>query len=422
LEDSKDYEKALDYISTLPFSTAESNMMKYGKAMMSALPERTTSFLMSLCTFYVPQHNSEFVERPADGNSNLPSSILADLDLMMEEDATDEAQKAPPEEFFHIFINNEEWLVKLLEYVIEKDPSEHDSAVYNTLLELYLQDDDLVDMEQGEKRRVMEDRYEKARRLLQNEKSVFDDHHALALCRQHNFKEGILFLYKRQEMFNEIIEYHMDNNEYKELIQACKLHGGLDPNLWVHTLSYFARKPEDDCLPELSQVLEYIDRDNLVPPLLVLKILKQKQTATLGLIKKYIVRRLTDDQEQINVIHQQIKDNTRNTQDMKDEIKGLRTTARIFKINKCSQCQQPLDLPAVHFLCMHSYHAGCMGEEDECWLCADENRHVLEIKRSLEANVGQHDQFFKQLKESHDGFATAAEYFGRGVFNKPIKE
>ena len=59
----------------------------------------------------------------------------------MEEDATDEAQKAPPEEFFHIFINNEEWLVKLLEYVIEKDPSEHDSAVYNTLLELYLQDD-----------------------------------------------------------------------------------------------------------------------------------------------------------------------------------------------------------------------------------------------------------------------------------------
>ena len=83
LEDSKDYEKALDYISTLPFSTAESNMMKYGKAMMSALPERTTSFLMSLCTFYVPQHNSEFVERPADGNSNLPSSILADLDLMV---------------------------------------------------------------------------------------------------------------------------------------------------------------------------------------------------------------------------------------------------------------------------------------------------------------------------------------------------
>ena len=57
------------------------------------------------------------------------------------------------------------------------------------------------------------------------QQAVFDDHHALALCRQYNFKEGILFLYKRQKMFNEIIEYHMDNNEYKELIVACKQHG-----------------------------------------------------------------------------------------------------------------------------------------------------------------------------------------------------
>lgn len=26
-------------------------------------------------------------------------------------------------------------------------------------------------------------------------------------------------------MFNEIIEYHMDQNEYPELIQACKKYG-----------------------------------------------------------------------------------------------------------------------------------------------------------------------------------------------------
>ena len=203
------------------------------------------------------------------------------------------------------------------------------------------------------------------------------------------------------------------------LIGHCR---GSDPNLWVQTLSYFSLKPGDECLDEISQVLAQIDKESLLPPLLVLKILRQKGCATLGLIKKYIIRRLSDDQEQINAVQLQIRDNTKNTEDMRDEITGLRTGARIFKINKCSQCSQPLDLPAVHFLCMHSYHARCMGEEDECWLCADENRHVLEIKRSLEANVGKHDQFFKQLKESQDGFATAAEYFGRGVFNKPLKD
>lgn len=175
-------------------------------------------------------------------------------------------------------------------------------------------------------------------------------------------------------------------------------------------------------MDEIEQVLEHIDKDNLLPPLLALQILKEKKEAKLGIIKKFIVRTLTDDQEQISSVEQQIKDNTKNTEDMKAEINRLRTTACIFKLNKCSQCSQPLDLPAVHFLCMHSYHVRCMGDENECWLCADENRQVLEIKRSLEANVGKHDQFFKQLKESPDGFSTAAEYFGRGIFNKPLKD
>ena len=84
LEDSNNYEKALDYISTLNFTCAEANMKKYGKAMMSVLPERTTSFLMSLCTFYVPQHSSEFSgTRTTAETGALPSSILADFDQMV---------------------------------------------------------------------------------------------------------------------------------------------------------------------------------------------------------------------------------------------------------------------------------------------------------------------------------------------------
>ena len=192
--------------------------------------------------------------------------------------------------------------------------------------------------------------------------------------------------------------------------------------MWVQTLSYFSMKPGEQCHNEISMVLDHIDKDNLLPPLLVLQILRHKKTATLGAIKKFIVRRLMEDQDQITSVQQQIRDNTKNTEDMKKEIKKLRTTACIFKLNKCTHCNQPLDLPAVHFLCMHSYHARCMTDENVCDACAEENRHVLEIKRSLEANVGKHDQFFKQLKESPDGFSTAAEYFGRGIFNKTVKD
>lgn len=37
-------------------------------------------------------------------------------------------------------------------------------------------------------------------------------------------------------------------------------------------------------------------------------------------------------------------------------MRDLKTQARVFQNNRCSACQAPLDLPAVHFLCMHSFH------------------------------------------------------------------
>ena len=73
---------------------------------------------------------------------------------------------------------------------------------------------------------------------------------------------------------------------------------------------------------------------------------------------------------------------------MAAQVRDLRTQARVFQNNRCSACQAPLDLPAVHFLCMHSFHQRCLGDnERECVKCAPENRTVMEIKRSLEASA-----------------------------------
>ena len=113
-----------------------------------------------------------------------------------------------------------------------------------------------------------------------------------------------------------------------------------------------------------------------------------------------------------------INDFSEETDKMKADIEDLRTSARIFQDNKCTVCSTPLDLPAVHFLCMHSYHLRCMGEnERECPVCSTENNKILKIKSNLEANINQHEQFFKQLETSADGFATTAQYFGRGIFS-----
>lgn len=117
---------------------------------------------------------------------------------------------------------------------------------------------------------------------------------------------------------------------------------------------------------------------------------------------------------------EKIKEIQNNTAQMKKELEELRTSAKIFQQTTCSLCNNPLDLPAIHFMCLHSYHPRCLVDLDECPKCSQKSREVLQRKKMYEESANQHEQFFKQLKNSGaDGFNLVAEYFGRGIF-KPL--
>jgi hypothetical protein len=53
----------------------------------------------------------------------------------------------------------------------------------------------------------------------------YNENHVLVLAQMHNFKAGVIFLYERANMYNEILEYHMERNEYQDILFACKRHG-----------------------------------------------------------------------------------------------------------------------------------------------------------------------------------------------------
>jgi len=149
-------------------------------------------------------------------------------------------------------------------------------------------------------------RRKKALDLLTNTQSKYDDDYALILCKLHDFRDGLLFLYEKLQLFHEIIEYYMENDEYDNILKACKRYGDKEPNLWVEALSYFASK-DKDYPKEIIEVLTNIDRENLLPPLLVIKSLSRKPTATLSLIKEYITKRLHTENQLIAEDAKQIK-------------------------------------------------------------------------------------------------------------------
>ncbi|MBN3323224.1 VPS11 protein, partial [Atractosteus spatula] len=362
-------------------------MKRYGKTLMHHVPEETTLLLKGLCTDYQPRRDS------------------ADRDSL--------GSKANSEEFIPIFANNPHELRAFLEHMIEVEPRSP-QGVYDTLLELRLQD--WAHEQDPQKKSALQDA---ALCLLKSDYTVFDK--ALVLCQMHNFKEGVLYLYEKGKLYQQIMHYHMQNEEYAKVVEACKRYGEQEACLWEQALGYFARK-EEDCKTYISQVLHHIDRNNLMPPLLVVQTLAHNSSATLSVIKDYLISKLQRESEQIEDDERKIRQYREDTAQLRTEIQELKNSAKIFQKTKCSMCNSPLELPSVHFLCGHSFHQHCFESyaesEAECPTCTPDNRKVMDMLRAQDQKRDLHENFARQLRCSNDGFSVVADYFGRGVFNK----
>ncbi|PPS10948.1 hypothetical protein GOBAR_AA09695 [Gossypium barbadense] len=431
LEDLGRYDEALQYISSLEPSQAGVTVKEYGKILVEHKPAETINILMRLCT-----EDIELAKR-ATSNGGYLSMLPSPVD------------------FLNIFIHHPQSLMDFLEKYADKvKDSPAQVEIHNTLLELYLSIDlnfpsisqvnngtDFnikartvsngklaVDGKNSSIEKDMLERREKGLRLLKSawpadlEHPLYDVDLAIILCEMNAFKEGLLYLYEKMKLFKEVIACYMQVHDHEGLIACCERLGdsgkGGDPTLWADLLKYFGELGED-CSKEVKEVLKYIERDDILPPIIVLQTLSRNPCLTLSVIKDYIARKLEQESKLIEEDRRAIEKYQEDTMAMRKEIQDLRTNARIFQLSKCTACTFTLDLPAVHFMCMHSFHQRCLGDnEKECPECAPEYRSVMEMKRSLEQNSKDQDQFFQQVKSSKDGFSVIAEYFGKGVISK----
>ncbi|KAL9645481.1 hypothetical protein ABK040_000755 [Willaertia magna] len=348
---------------------------------------------------------------------------------------------AKPEKFIHCFSTKDQyWLMIFLENVIWRSKNkqfiEHSKIVYNTLIEIYLKylEKDYLKRPELEINNNSLDRYEiyspmidlnhlnyKERLLytLDHPQSNYDKEHVLVLVQSQGFKEGVLKMYDSLGLHYYIIQYYMEQKDYRNVIQACNLYGDKDPNLWVQVLTYFTTC-EEHVEEEIGIVLEKIEKEEILPPLLVVQILGKNEKTKLYTIKDYLISKIQKEEELMKEDLEKIKEYQNETNTMRDEIYNLQTSAKLFQLTTCTFCNSPLDLPAVHFMCGHSYHQRCLlvGNESECRVCSDKHREIIQRKIMFEKSSDQHDTFFKQLdSKKFDGFTVVSDYFGRGIGN-----
>ncbi|KAH3745027.1 Vacuolar protein sorting-associated protein 11 [Pelomyxa schiedti] len=533
IEDKADYDLALDYIESLPFAQAESNMKKYGKTLVTAVPEKATKLIMNLCLNYTPVALPTAASPPTSQSTSTASifaaaasttstaasaasSLLSSLNPLTQLDKASgsisaaldlsglppivigplvtnntasttptapgtsvpaapalsssisvatkveaipkRVERANPEEFIHLFVDRPGSLIAFLEFITARCPSDS-SLMYDTLLELYLRElsesvsvpspentgttattsttttvnlPEIPTMETSSASLTADEKSRRAFNLLTDPSAHYDPDHALVLCQTYGFKQGVLYLLEKLQLYHEIIQYYMENEDYEPLIKACAKYGEKDSNLWIEVLSFLSSRP--NCQQYVEEVLSMIDqpstteyeqshaRDDqlpprsLVPPLMVIQILAQKPTTTLGVVKDYISRILNQENKILQADLVRIRTLKEETEKMQTEIEELRTAPRIFQLSKCSSCQNPLELPAVHFLCMHSFHQRCLSDEQGCPVCTPTNREIVNRHKALLKDAHDHKTFFWQLDQTPDGFTTVSDYFGRGIF------
>ena len=381
----------LDYIANLDFWEAEKNLKKHGKYLLKKSEERTTNMLIELCT---------------SPKERKPKYLRA----------REKPTYANPTDFIDLFVDKSDWLIIFLEFVLSKDGEPGytvSNTIYNEVLELYLAphgdmtlllDPHMRALPESDARRVeavSSLRHKKAMGLLLDPKAHYDVDHALFLCQVNNFVPGQLFLYEKNGLYHDILFCHMGTNAYANVIEACEKFGDKEPSLWIHALEFFACATVDVRI-YIADILTNIEQKELLPPLIVVQILSAHPNATVDYVKDYLIRQLQKEQRMTAEDQKLIKAYREDQVRMQTEIEEIRTSARIFQSSKCSACGAPLDLPAFHFLCMHSFHHRCLGEnEQECPVCEAENMKVAEMNKALLQKPDLHDQFFKQLETAH---------------------
>ncbi|GAA5978916.1 hypothetical protein JCM5350_004175 [Sporobolomyces pararoseus] len=304
-----------------------------------------------------------------------------------------------------------------------------EQAIWNTLLELYVSPLP-TETERGggadERERV--ELKSKAIKVLKSRETVpYDETQALLVCTTKGFVDGFVLIYELLGMYEDIVRYWIDtssadptNTLYSNrIVSSLRRYGPTQPSLYRTVLSYLTTTSSllSHHQPDVLSILDDIDERKIMPPIEVVEILSKNGTASIGLVREFLKKQLLAEKQEIDSDQALITSYRTESAKKQKEIQELSdpNVPRIFQVTRCSACGGQLDLPGIHFMCRHSYHQRCLGENDsQCPNCARTHGVVREIRKNNEQLAGRHDLFLSEVAESEDSFATVASAFGRG--------
>ncbi|KAI9170890.1 Vacuolar protein sorting-associated protein [Paramyrothecium foliicola] len=447
IEDSKAYQEALDFIWRQQPTVAYPCLQKYARVLIENCPEDTTKLFVDYFTGkYRPRRTVVTIEESAASStggfaagaasavqnlSNLlplpymnPSSVaspgaqggsrptVSDAPLIIDEEDVPAVKYTPPppRAAFSSFIDHPNEFIVFLEACLEeknlKDSDRTD--LYTTLFEMYL-------YKSGEKKGQQKEEWEaKAKRLIEGEHVPMESSNVLLLSHLSNFQDGTVLVKEQAGLLFDIFRSYTAAKDTRGAMKALRKYGPEEPQLYPAALAYLTSDPrvlDEAGQDELAAVLAKIDKDGLMAPLQVIQTLVGQTSgggvATMGMIKPYLHETITRERKEIASNRRRIDTLRTDTEKRRTELSDLGSKPAVFQATRCSDCGQGLDLPAVHFLCKHSFHQRCLrgggGDADaECPKCSAGNDVIRKMREGQRERAERHELFKGDLEGSDD--------------------
>lgn len=325
VEKTNSLKEAMNYITTIPPKEAAKALTRYGKKLVDVVPELVTPFLIHLCT---------------------------------------EGETQAPQQFIICFVDNAAQLKQFL-LAVTQHRQHNDPVIWNTLLELMLRTDLLAENE---------DRDTSVLELLQRPDAAYEIDEALVLLQRYDCEQGLVYLYQKLHMQAMLLQQYYHMGQHTEALQLCQKCGKEDPALWELLLQLIGESEEID-EKEVCEILDTVERSGQVPLLRIVQLLCDNTKIPVGVIKELVIKQLrmeksireADETKQHHVAEM--------VETCEKEIQQIQENGFRFKQTRCVACGLNLELPAVHFLCGHSFHKACVDmEKGVCPRCGENDQ------------------------------------------------
>ncbi|TMS38610.1 hypothetical protein L596_005300 [Steinernema carpocapsae] len=372
IEDLQKYSLALEFLRTQPADFAVKELEQFGKLLLEQCPDQTIDLLIKIMSTDGEVKVSELMKMFVDDNVNCAKFIKRAL-----------------------------------------DSHTSNSEMKNTVLELMLRQ--LNDAEKSDRALVPQLTAEIMQLIQQTSHSE-----ALHLSQMFHFAPGIVYIYKKQKRYAELMTFLTERGDMEGMVDLCSESN--EKQLWIELLTYMSQQ---DNLEE-EAVVDVLKKIEEKSSLIVLKILSRSSTLSIGSLRGYIAHWLEQQNKKISNFEKQINSDASRMTDVEKQIENLEYNIQTFQMLKCSACDAGLENEAIHFFCKHSYHVNCFSsysdQADKCPACFSIRptftTEAPEPESEPANNFGiNYQQFCDLIEESPNCMTLISEYLRKGMFS-----